>query len=401
MILEFPGGARPIDRTHLGKKEIEYITDCSAVCIKAERDRELLCDINKQIKRGSLIAKNGETPIYSSIAGVFRGVLELEGVEYFVVTADGSEGEEILFEPESRRLTDLSCSDITESAKKFGITDTRSGIPLWKLLERASGNCTRVVIDGTESDAASAINYRLGIEQAKAIVGGAKILLRATGAIKCVFAAEYYRSYAFSAILEHANDEKIFAMAQLDEKYPYGDFALMYALYVKKLNKGQTALDEGVLIVAPETAIALYNSMTSGMPQLDKYITVCGEGIKNGANLCVPRGITLRDISSICGGLEEGYFFAENSLLSGKPVSGAVYDTTHALITVAPTERIPTDCIACGECADVCPVKLLPSDVLAGDAKRMNEYCIACGTCEYICPSNIPLLELINKEAQG
>ena len=191
MILEFPGGARPIDRTHLGKKEIEYITDCSAVCIKAERDRELLCDINKQVKRGSLIAKNGETPIYSSIAGVFRGVLELEGVEYFVVTADGSEGEEILIKPESRRLTDLSCSDITESAKKFGITDTRSGIPLWKLLERASGNCTRVVIDGTESDAASAINYRLGIEQAKAIVGGAKILLRASGALKCVFAAVY------------------------------------------------------------------------------------------------------------------------------------------------------------------------------------------------------------------
>lgn len=400
MILDFPGGARPVDRTHLGKKEIEYITECSASCIKAERDRVLLCAINQPVLRGRLIAKNGETPVYSPIAGVFRGVMVLEGVEYFVVTADGSEGEERPFEPETRALTELSFEDIRESAKKLGIIDTRSGIPLWTLLDRAGASCTRVVIDGTESDAASAINYRLGIERAKEIVGGAKILLRATGAIKCVFAAEYYRSAAFAAIAEYANDEKLFAMAQLDEKYPYGDFALMYALYVKKLNKGRTALDEGVLIVAPETAIALYDSMTSGMPQLDRYITVCGDGIKNGANLCVPRGMTLHDVSTVCGGLEEGYFFAENSLLSGKPVTGAVYDSTHALIAVKPTEGIRTECISCGECAEVCPVDLLPSDVLAGDGKRMSRYCIGCGACEYVCPSNIPLLALINKEAQ-
>ena len=400
MILDFPGGARPTERTHLGKKEIEYITDCSAICINAGYDRELLCAVNEQVKRGTLIGKNGETPVYSPISGIFRGVMVLEGVEYFVVTADGSEGEEHYFEPESRPLTELTFEDIKESAKKFAITDTRSGIPLWKLLERTNGNCTRVVIDGTESDAASAINYRLGIEQAKAIVGGAKILLKATGALKCVFAAEYYRSAAFAEIAKYASDEKIFAMAQLDEKYPYGDFALMYALYVKKLNKGQTALDEGVLIVAPETAIALYNSMISGIPQLDRYVTVCGDGIKNGANLCVPRGITLRDISNICGGLKEGHFFAENSLLSGKTITGAVCDGTHALIAVKPTERTRTDCIACGECAEVCPVSLIPRDVLAGDGKRMVKYCIGCGACEYICPSNIPLLALIYKEAK-
>jgi electron transport complex protein RnfC len=400
MILEFPGGARPSDRTRLGKKEIEYIADCSASCIRAEADRELACEINSRVKRGSLIGKNGETPIYSPLAGIFRGIMELEGIEFFVVTADGSKDEEVIFAPETRSINDLTPKDIKESAKKFGIIDTRSGIPLWKLLEKADENCNRVVIDGTETDSLSAINYRLSIEHAKEIVGGAKILMKASGAIKCVYAAEYYRSAAFNAVSEYATDEKIFAMAQLDEKYPYGDFALMYALYVKKLNKKQTALDEGVLIVSPETAIALYNSMTSGMPQLDRYITVCGEGIKNGANLCVPRGTTLRDISNVCGGLEEGYFFAEDSLFSGQPVYGAVYDTTHALIAVDPIEKIPTDCIACGECANVCPVKLLPNEVLAGDGERMLGYCIGCGACEYICPSNIPLLKLINKEAK-
>ena len=89
-----------------------------------------------------------------------------------------------------------------------------------------------------------------------------------------------------------------------------------------------------------------------------------------------------------------------NSLLSGKTITGAVCDGTHALIAVKPTERTRTDCIACGECAEVCPVNLIPRDVLAGDGKRMVKYCIGCGACEYICPSNIPLLALINKEAK-
>lgn len=399
MILGFPGGARPDERTHLGKKEIEIHKTCSAVCLKADDDSKAAVRTGSAVLRGTLLGESGGMPVYSSIAGIFRGILELEGLRYFVVISDGHDGEEPGSEPERRVLTELTCDDIAESARKFSIVDTRSGMPLWKLLKSACGKCSRIVIDGTETDAASAINYRLGIEQARAVVGGAKILLRATGATKCVFAAEYYRKAAFAAMSEYADDEKLFAMAQLDEKYPYGDRAIMYALYVKELEKGKTALDEGVLIVAPETAIALYSCMVSGRPQLDRYITVCGEGIKRGANLRVPRGITLHDISKICGGIERDCFFAENSLLSGKPVSSAVYDSTHALIAVKPKKKLRRECISCGKCAEVCPVRLMPFEVLAGDGERLEKYCVACGACEFICPSGIPLLALINKEA--
>ena len=83
MILDFPGGARPDERTHLGKKEIENITDCSAVCLKADCERTVLREVNDQVKRGSLLGENDGTPVYSPISGVFRGVLELEGFEYF------------------------------------------------------------------------------------------------------------------------------------------------------------------------------------------------------------------------------------------------------------------------------------------------------------------------------
>ena len=400
MILDFPGGARPTERTRFGKQNINVIASCSAVCLKAELNAEACLPVGQEVFRGSLIGTSGDMPVYASIAGVFRGILEIEGNRYFVVMNNGQSGEERIFSPETRSITSMTTDDIIESAKKFAIVDSRSGIPLWRMLESAKRGCRRLVIDCTESDPLSAINYRLCLERTKSLVGGAKLLLRATNALKCVFASEYYRKAAFEALRELADDEKIFALAELVEKYPYGDAALMYALYLNEIKRDETALDYGVFIVAPETAVALYEAMLRGMPQLDRFITLCGDGIKNGGNMRVPRGITLHDMIEICGGLEDGHILIENSRLSGSPISGALSDGTRALVSAKPVKRVRVACISCGRCAEVCPVKLLPSEILASDGRDILQRCISCGTCEYICPSNIPLLGLIKKASK-
>lgn len=399
MVLDFIGGAKPEKRTRFGKSKINNV-NCSTICLKAENGAKAVIRAGQEVARGDILGESNGMPVYASIAGVFKGILEIEGAKYFVVMNNGENGEVCINEPETRALTQLTPDDIIESAKKFAIADTRSGLPLWKLLTAANGNCRRLVIDCTETDPASAVNYRLCIEQAKNIVGGAKVLLRASGALKCVFAAEYYRNAAFSALTEYATDEKLFTTAALNEKYPYGDRAIMYALYLKTLKRDQTALDEGVLIVSPETAAALYTAMVSGMPQLDRYICVCGDGIKKGGNLKLPRGITLHDIIEICGGLEKGGFLVENSLLSGQPIGGALSDGTSTLIAAKPKKKVRLQCVSCGKCADVCPMKLLPNEILTLDSGEVIENCIACGACEYICPSGIPLLRLIQKHKE-
>lgn len=397
MILDFKGGVRPDERTRFGKKKIEYVPSVSAVCIKADPTSRAYIESGSEVLRGTLIGETDGTPVFSSIAGVFNGLTEIEDELYFAIVNKGQSGEEIPFSPETRSINELTNEDVATSARKFGIIDMRSGQPLWKLIEKANG-CRRVVIDCTESDSKSAINYRLCLEKAKSAVGGAKVLLKATGALKCVFAAEFYRKGAFSSLLEYASDEKLFAMAELNEKYPYGDNALMSAIYLKELKSGETPIDKGILIVGIETAVALYDAMTSGMPFVDRYISVCGNGIENGGNFKAPRGITIRDISSLCGHRIPGSVLVENSLLSGSVAKGAVSDTTSAIISVFPERKKRTSCISCLKCIEVCPVGLIPSDVLFGDPRRLRKSCIECGCCEFICPSGIPLLSLINRE---
>jgi Na+-transporting NADH:ubiquinone oxidoreductase subunit A len=58
-------------------------------------------------------------------------------------------------------------------------------------------------------------------------------------------------------------------------------------------------------------------------------------------------------------------------------------------------------CIACGYCARVCPVDILPQftykAILAGEVEESLEHglldCVECGLCSYVCPSKIDLLE--------
>ena len=58
-------------------------------------------------------------------------------------------------------------------------------------------------------------------------------------------------------------------------------------------------------------------------------------------------------------------------------------------------------CIACGYCAMVCPVDILPQftykAILAGEVEESLEHglldCVECGLCSYVCPSKIELAE--------
>ncbi len=400
MILNFRGGVRPDQRTIYAKQKIKYLGDCSVVCIDAPENSSVSAKIGSSVAKGSLLGFSDETPVYSPISGIFRGIGKISNGRYFVVVGDKKGNFEPPFEPETRPLTALTHEDITEAAKKFAVIDSRSGKPLWRLLEHAK-KCKRVVIDCTESDAKSAINYRLCIEKAKAVVGGAKILVRATDALKCVFTVEHYRNGAVEALSKYAEDERLFAAATLEEKYPYTDSVLMYALYIKTLKSNETPLDYGVLIVSAETACALYDAMVSGMPQIGRYISYCGEDIASGGNIYVPRGITLRDIVPLFAPADKDSVTVENSLLSGKPFVGAISDTTRAIITVKPDSKPRALCVACGKCVEVCPVGLVPRDILSVKKNTLSRYCIECGCCEFVCPSGIPLVKLIKNNAES
>jgi len=79
--------------------------------------------------------------------------------------------------------------------------------------------------------------------------------------------------------------------------------------------------------------------------------------------------------------------------------------TTNCLIAATRSEMPPPPpeqtCIRCGQCADICPVTLLPQQLYFfskaqefDKAEQHNIFdCIECGACSYVCPSHIPLVQ--------
>ncbi len=68
-------------------------------------------------------------------------------------------------------------------------------------------------------------------------------------------------------------------------------------------------------------------------------------------------------------------------------------------ISLSADRRSEKPCIRCGECAQVCPVLLLPQQLYwyscADNEAKLRSFglmdCIECGCCDLVCPSHIPL----------
>lgn len=326
--------------------------------------------------------------------------MEIAGDNYYVVVSDGKNESVPSPQPENRALWDISGDELMTRIRQLGIIDSRSATPLWKMMEALKGRCTRVLIDCTDPCPESAVAYRLCLEKAFEIIGGAKILLHSLNAAKGVIVLEEYKNSAASALAEQVADPMLFAFAYVEEKQPYNDRALMEAVYLSELLKTETAADKSCLIVGAETAVSLFEGIAGGIPRTRQYISLCGQGVED-QNLCVPCGMMTKDILELCGGADHGSALAENSLLDGNHAGGTVKNGTRALVSYFPKKQKRLPCIGCGQCAEVCVARIYPKQILSKSKKERSfvaAHCLDCRCCEYICPCGIPLTRIIKKE---
>ncbi len=243
------------------------------------------------------------------------------------------------------------------------------------------------------------------------IVKGARILAKAINAKGIVFAIDHKSdSKEWSTNPEYKD---IYMLEMKIQRYPCGTPREIVSAFVRgPLNKlCNFTLTKQDLFTDSSTIYEVYKAAVLSVPCVDRLVHFSGNCLNASCMLDVKLGTSLRDIIPQIGGfVKEPAHIIINGMLCGNTVKSLDIPITKYVKSVEflskkrNTDEQIYQCINCGNCRFVCPVKLSP-DILYNHTvhfKLLRENyaassfaCIECGLCNTVCPARLPLCQTI------
>lgn len=420
--LSFSGGIHPPYRKDLAKSK--QIRNCKApekVTILLRQHIGAPCSptvkIGDNVKVGQKIGDTDafvSAPVHSSVSGKVVKIAEVTSPgggneNAIVIQSDGKFEISEEVQPKGD-LETLSSEDIINIIREAGITGQGgASFPTHvKLLPPKDKPVDTIILNGAECEPYLTADHRLMVEKADEIIYGLKAMMKAVGVSKGYIGVEDNKPDAIEALEKAAANESGIQVASLETKYPQGDEKrIIDAITKRKVPKGGLPMDVGVIVNNVGTSYAVAVAIKTGMPLIERVVTITGKGISETNNLMVRIGTSFKDIIEDCG----GYSGSIEKLVMGGPMMGfaqytdevpAIKGTSGILALTKEESEAPTQqqCIRCAKCVDVCPVYLQPvimNQLIMHERfeelEKQNIWsCIECGACSFICPSKISLV---------
>lgn len=277
-----------------------------------------------------------------------------------------------------------------------------------KLSEGVENSVDTLIINGAECEPFISCDDRLVREKASYVVAGTNMIARAVGAKHSIIALEQSMPEAAETLQQQlaAGAEGDVELVMVESRYPAGgEKQLIRTLTGREVPSGGLAIHVGVVMHNVATAAAVFRAVSRGEPVVSRYLTVTGD-VENPGNLQVLLGTPVTDCVKMCDQGDPG----DKKLIVGGPMMGTSIDdpsvpvtkTVNCVLALESQQRPePEPCIRCGDCVQVCPVRLQPhllhKAAIDNDMGKLRQYhifdCIECGCCSYVCPSSIPLVE--------
>ena len=375
-----------------------------------------IVEVGDTVKVGQKIGEAGgfiSAPVHSSVSGTVVAIENrphaTRGVCLSVVIE--SDGKNTLHESVQphKSLEELTPDEIIDIVKESGIVGMGgAGFPTFVKLKPAQPVDT-VLLNGCECEPLLTADHRLLLAYADDIVFGLKAMLKATGAEKGIIVIEDNKPDAVEVMQAKVADIENIEVVVAKTKYPQGAEKMLIKRVLKRqVPSGGLPAHVGVVVGNVSTTKAIADAIKTGMPLIERIVTVTGERVKNPGNFIVKIGTSAKELLDYCGGTTGD---KEITFKAGGPMMGFVLPDidvpvmkgSNGFIAIDTDHTEEQPCIKCGRCVDVCPMELSPLYFAKyadeGNWQGMLDMkvrdCMECRCCEYICSSKIPLISKI------
>ena len=269
---------------------------------------------------------------------------------------------------------------------------------------------TDLIVNAAECEPYLTSDRRVIMEMANDVIGGLRAIMRMLNLDTCSIGIEDNAPEAIELLEQKTKNTGIYVKV-LKKKYPQGsEKQIIYAITKKEVPMGKLPIEVGCVVINIGTVAEIYRALAKGIALHRRIITVSGDAIKNPSNIYAPIGTPFKCITDACGGFSK----EPHKIIMGGPMMGisgisldipVVKGTSGLLLFSEKYAQTHTElnCIRCGKCVSVCPMKLIPTTL--DIASRRNDIetlikhnvinCMECGSCTYVCPSKRHLVQSI------
>lgn len=421
-----------INKVNIESPIITEIKPSVAFCVQLKvgqgKESKPLIKVGETVKQGTVIAApDGDTSgfVYSPVNGA---VLKIEtkintfGENSTCVIIEAAKVNTPLF---FNKLESFSANNLFGRLIESGSFDNwGKRMPTYhKYLNPNAKNERILVIKTFDSDPYILSNEAITEQYTEEVVKGAICFYRISGASKMFFIVpnEKSKQPLIAKIREIASKlevpQNLFDIITVDNVYPYDENHLLCDILTgKEISVDEDVENRGIMIENSQSCLNFERAVYENRPVISSVYTIAGDNLAHNEVVEIYNGTLPQELLSrgqvvdlekfrgfVLGGALSGLSQCDRAL--GLPL------TYSAILTFKwdDSKYKEIDCINCGRCNEVCPMRLNPMSLdnfaINKDYGRAKKYgalsCINCGCCSYVCPARRFLSQRISDMADS